>query len=64
MSLFYRNKSEMARGIKMNRTTNAASVCRSVFHSGEATTKEDYTQVWVRLINQLEKNKRVPAGAH
>ena len=54
----------MARGIKMNRTTNAASVCRSVFHSGEATTKEDYTQVWVRLINQLEKNKRVPVGAH
>ena len=29
--------------------------CRSVFHSGESTTKERYTQVWVRLINQLEK---------
>lgn len=48
----------------MKHISDTASVCRSVFHSGEATTKEDYTQVWVRLINQLEKNKRVPAGAH
>lgn len=47
----------------MKHTIGTSFVCRSVFHSGEVTTKEHYTQVWVRLINQLEKNKRIPAGA-
>ena len=48
----------------MKHTANTASVCRSVFHSGEATTKEYYTQVWVRLINLLEKNKSVLSNVH
>ena len=32
--------------------------CKSVFKGGKsATTKEEYTQKWISLINQLEKNK-------
>ena len=47
----------------MKHTMGTSSVCRSVFHSGEVTTKEHYTQAWIRLINQIEKNKSVLAGA-
>ena len=48
----------------MNQTANTAVACRSVFQQdAETTTTENYTQVWIRLINQLEKKKRVPAGA-
>lgn len=43
----------------MKHTADTSSSCRSVFHSGETTTKEHYTQAWIRLINQLEKI-RVP----
>ena len=48
----------------MKCATETSSVCKSVFHNGAATTKEHYTQVWVRLINQLEKNKSVLIGVH
>ena len=48
----------------MKHAIDASSVCRSVFRSGDITTKEHYTQVWVRLINQLEKNKSVLANIH
>lgn len=39
------------------------SVCQSVFRSGESSiTREQYTQVWIRLINQIEKSKEILAG--
>ena len=32
--------------------------CKSIFKGGKiTTTKEEYTQKWIALINQLEKSK-------
>ena len=37
-------------------------VCRSVFQAGApTTTREKYTQIWITLINQIEKSKEVLA---
>jgi hypothetical protein len=34
------------------------TICRSVFKSGESTTsKSQFTQKWIELINKIEKNK-------
>ncbi|TQI66832.1 hypothetical protein LY85_1513 [Clostridium sp. KNHs216] len=34
--------------------------CKSVFKSGENTTlKQQFTQRWIEIINQIEKNKRI-----
>lgn len=38
--------------------------CRSVFHEGaEAPTAEAYTQLWITLINQIERGKQVLSGS-
>lgn len=35
-------------------------ICKSVFKSGGNTTlKEQFTQKWIEVINQIEKNKRI-----
>ncbi|WP_444641639.1 hypothetical protein ACRQU7_15330 [Caproiciproducens sp. R1] len=37
--------------------------CKNVFKSGENTTlKEQFTQKWIEIINQIEKNKRIAIG--
>lgn len=42
---------------------NRTLFCKSVFHNGEnAPTAEHYTQVWIDLINQLEKSKEIIAA--
>ena len=39
------------------------TTCTSVFKSGENTAlKSRFTQKWIALINQIEKNKRITAG--
>ena len=44
----------------MNQATNAIPICRSVFQKGvPTTTTEKYTQIWITLINQIEKSKEV-----
>lgn len=44
----------------MANNEQSKTVCRSVFKSGENTTsKSQFTQKWVELINRLEKNKGV-----
>ena len=46
----------------MNQAANAIPICRSVFQKGApTTTTERYTQVWITLINQIEKGKKVLA---
>lgn len=35
----------------------AQVICKSVFKSGENTTKNQYTKIWIALINQMERNK-------
>lgn len=36
------------------------TVCSSVFKSGESTTtKTQFTQKWIELINKIEKSKAV-----
>lgn len=35
-------------------------ICTSVFKSGESTTsKEIFTEIWIKLINRLEKDKSI-----
>ena len=36
------------------------NLCSSVFKNGK-TTKEEYTAVWISLVNQLIKDQRVLA---
>lgn len=39
-----------------------APVCRSVFSDGSSvTTCQRYTEIWVRLIHQMEKSKETLA---
>lgn len=43
----------------MNQNT-AASACRSVFRQDEEPiTSEKYTQLWITLINQIERGKQI-----
>lgn len=38
--------------------------CRSIFKSGKSEiTREAYTQAWITLINQTERNKNSDFGA-
>lgn len=38
------------------------SFCKSIFASGKThLTPEQYTNVWIKLINQLERSKEVVA---
>lgn len=40
------------------------SHCKSYFKSGEnCTTIQEYTNVWVQLINQLERSRAILSGA-
>ena len=40
------------------------SICKSYFKSGkECTNVQNYTDVWIRLINQLERSKVILSGA-
>lgn len=44
----------------MNQAITTYSACRSVFQgNAEAPTAEAYTQLWVTLINQIERGKQV-----
>lgn len=46
----------------MSQTAATIPICRSVFQKGASTTTtEKYTQVWISLINQIEKSKGVLA---
>lgn len=47
----------------MNKQPSASSPCRSIFRDGAAeTTKEAYTALWISLINQMERSKKILAG--
>lgn len=41
-------------------SANHPPLCRSIFHDNNLTS-ERYTQLWVKLINQLEQSKEVVA---
>lgn len=44
----------------MEENKESATVCKSVFISGESTTTERaFTNKWIELINTLEKGKSV-----
>lgn len=32
-------------------------LCQSHFKNGDVTDKRQYTQIWIQLINRLEKSK-------
>lgn len=33
-------------------------LCKSVFKDGrQSTSKEEFTKIWIELINRIEKNK-------
>ncbi len=37
----------------------ANNLCVSVFKNGTGTDKTQFTQVWINLINKIEKNKSI-----
>lgn len=38
--------------------TNTEPICKSVFRDGRSEpTRECFTQAWIHLINELERNK-------
>lgn len=43
----------------MDNTSQAAKNCRSFFKNGRLPTTEEYTRVWIKLINEMEKRKAV-----
>lgn len=43
----------------MEKNNNDKNLCKSVFKSGENTSKSQFTKKWIELINQLEKSKSV-----
>lgn len=46
----------------MANTEKPKTICKSVFKSGESTTsKNQFTQKWIELINKIEKNKGITA---
>lgn len=41
-------------------TDNQQVICKSIFKNGAViTSKKEFTQKWIELINMLEKNKSV-----
>ena len=47
----------------MANNEKSKNICKSVFKSGEnTTTKIQFTQKWIELINKLEKNKGITAA--
>lgn len=49
----------------MANNEKSKNICSSVFKSGEnTTTKSQFTQKWIELINKLEKNKGITAAQH
>ena len=36
--------------------------CTSVFKNGATPDEKGYTQIWIALINQMERSKAVLAG--
>lgn len=48
----------------MTQSLLPSSACRSVFRkSAEASTAERYTQLWITLINQMERDKQILSAA-
>lgn len=46
----------------MNEKQIPETICRSVFKSGENTTsKSQFTQKWIELVNKIEKSKGLTA---
>lgn len=41
----------------MKDTTKTEGSCKNVFKHGRPPTKEEYTKVWIDLINQIERLK-------
>lgn len=40
------------------------SICKSYFKSGKnSTTVQTYTNVWIQLINQMERSKAILSSA-
>lgn len=53
----------LERGLIMANNEKSKNICSSVFKSGEnTTTKSQFTQKWIELINKLEKNKGITAA--
>jgi len=48
----------------MKQNAVLSPACRSFFQKGaQATTTEAYTQIWIALINQIERGKHTLAQA-
>lgn len=43
----------------MDNASQSSPNCRSFFKNGRAPTAEEYTRVWIKLINEIEKRKAI-----
>ena len=50
---------EKERSFSMKEQTTS---CTSVFKNGATPDEKGYTQIWIALINQMERSKAVLAG--
>lgn len=42
---------------------DTAPACKNIFRDGkDSPSPERYTQIWIALINQMERNKQVGEG--
>ena len=41
----------------MEEKSAAAGAVRNVFKDGQMPTREEYTRVWIRMVNQMERLK-------
>ena len=39
--------------------TEKNNLCVNIFKNGLGTDKEQFTRVWINLINKIEKNKSI-----
>lgn len=48
----------------MSKPPSTPRPCRNIFRENAAApTKKNYTQLWTTLINQMERSKKILAGA-
>lgn len=45
------------RNVLMDEKKQAADAVKNVFHNGTMPTREEYTRLWIKMINQIEGEK-------
>ncbi len=57
LHIFIENMVSYQKGMKMARDTQV--ICRNVFKNNGGVREKEYTQKWIELIRQKEKNQTI-----